>query len=180
MSSVILVPYTHDWPRKFALVHAQLIAVFAGDSIQVEHIGSTSIPGLAAKPVIDVVLGADTLKAIEARATELESCGYTYIARYEQELPMRRYFTKPGTGSCARIHLHAVVLGSKIWRDHIAFRGALRVNNSLRAEYHSLKQDLAARFSQDKAAYTAAKAPFIRTVLDSLQPALGANHECAP
>ena len=167
MSSVSIVPYSKDWPLQFSRLRAEIIGVFADESVRVEHIGSTSIPGLVAKPVIDVLLGADTLNAIEARTHALGRCGYQYISKHEQVLPARRYFTKAATITPLRVHLHAVVVGSRIWREHIAFRDALRADVSLRAQYQTLKIELAHAFSQDKASYTAAKEPFIRATLDA-------------
>jgi GrpB-like predicted nucleotidyltransferase (UPF0157 family) len=175
MSTVTIVPYSSDWPLQFARARDELLAVFADSTVQVEHIGSTSIPGLAAKPVIDVLLGADSLTAIESKAEALEWAGYQYISKYEQELPMRRYFVKPEGHDSLRVHLHAVVLDSSFWQEHIAFRNALRADSLLLAEYHSLKIELAARFPNDKSSYAAAKAPFIRSALTLLQQATGAN-----
>jgi GrpB-like predicted nucleotidyltransferase (UPF0157 family) len=169
MSSVIIAPYTNDWPRQFAQVQSGLLAGFAEMFVQVEHIGSTSIPGLASKPVIDVMLGADTLSVIESRIEFLERSGYQYVSKYEKELPMRRYFVKPEGHSFPRVHLHGVVLGSQFWQEYITFRNALRSDSALLAEYQSLKIELAARFVHDKSSYTAAKTPFIRSVLTAMR-----------
>jgi GrpB-like predicted nucleotidyltransferase (UPF0157 family) len=176
MSSVTIVPYSNDWPLQFAPVRANLLAAFADVTIQVEHIGSTSVPGLAAKPIIDVLLGAGSLTDIESRTEALELIGYQYISKYEKELPMRRYFFKPEAHSSLRVNLHAVVLSSPFWHEHIAFRDALRSDRSLVAEYCSLKTELAARFPHDRPSYTAAKAPFIQSTLNSLHQAMGANY----
>lgn len=165
MSSVTIVPYSDDWPRQFGALRAALLAAFAGMAVEVEHIGSTAVPGLAAKPVIDVLLGADSLAAIESRIGAVEGAGYQYVSRYEREIPMRRYFVKPEGPGSLRVHLHAVVHGSPIWQDHIAFRDGLRADGSLRARYQSLKVELAARFAHDKPAYTEAKASFIQSAL---------------
>lgn len=172
MSSVSIVPHSDDWPLQFKALRAALLEAFAGMGVEVEHIGSTSVPDLAAKPVIDVLLGAGSLVAIESRREALAHAGYQYVPKYEQELPMRRYFVKPAGPAALRVHLHAVVLGSPFWREQIAFRDALRADESFRAAYHSLKMELAARFAHDKAAYTAGKAPFIRSALMRILPAL--------
>lgn len=168
MSSVTIAPYAADWPLQFEAQRAALLAVFAGLAVEVEHVGSTSVPGLAAKPVIDVLLGADSLAAIESRIGAVEGAGYQYVPRYEREIPMRRYFVKPAGSGSLRVHLHGVARGSPIWREHIAFRDALRADESLRAGYQSLKLELATRFAYDKSAYSAGKGPFIRSALASL------------
>lgn len=172
MSSVTIAPYAGEWPRQFEAERATLLAACADIAVEVEHVGSTSVPGLAAKPVIDVLLGAGSLAAIESRREALARAGYQYVPKYEQELPMRRYFVKPAEPGALRVHLHAVVLGSSFWREQIAFRDALRADESFRAAYHSLKLELAARFARDKPAYTAGKAPFIRSALMRILPAL--------
>ncbi len=161
---VVVSPYSPEWPKLFQTLRAELLAAFAPVPVAVEHIGSTAVPGLAAKPVLDLLLGADSLPVIEEKIGALERLGYEYVSKYERELPMRRYFVKPA-GALPRVHVHGVVRGSSIWRDHLAFRAALRADDALRAEYQALKLDLAARFSRDKAAYTEAKAPFIRSAI---------------
>ncbi|TXH71907.1 MAG: GrpB family protein [Lysobacteraceae bacterium] len=167
MSTVIVSPYSQTWPLAFARIRADLLDVFTDARIDIQHIGSTSVPDLAAKPVIDVLLGADSLTIIEDKIGALERSGYRYVPKYERELPMRRYFVK-AEGEHPRVHLHAVVSGSTIWNNHIAFRDALRANPSLRAAYQALKLDLAAAHADDKSAYTAAKSPFIQTALAAL------------
>jgi GrpB-like predicted nucleotidyltransferase (UPF0157 family) len=167
---IVLAPYSSEWPLRFAQLRAELLTTFAATPVEVEHIGSTSVPGLSAKPVIDVLLGAGSLPSIESKTGDLERLGYRYVPKYERELPMRRYFVRAETATCNRVHLHGVVLGSQLWCNHLAFRDALRSDLALLASYQSLKRELATRFATDKSAYTAAKEPFIRSVLDALQP----------
>lgn len=164
MATVVIQPYSSDWPGQFLAAREQLLAAFAPLPVTIAHIGSTAVPGLAAKPVLDLLLGSASLAQIESRVDTLARLGYDYVARYERELPERRYFVKAADGGM-RQHLHGVVLGSALWRDHLAFRDRLRNDAALRAQYQTLKVDLAERFAHDKAAYTAAKEPFIRSVL---------------
>lgn len=164
MTAVQLSPWSADWTRIFASVRDQLLIACAPSEFAIEHIGSTAVPGLVAKPVIDVLLGAPSLAAIEARIAALGAAGFEYIPRYEDVLPMRRYFVSQPAGAL-RVHVHGVAAGSDTWRDHLAFRDALREDAALRDEYQTLKLRLAGTFAQDKAAYTAAKAPFILRVL---------------
>jgi GrpB-like predicted nucleotidyltransferase (UPF0157 family) len=164
MPAVVLAAYSPDWPAAFRAVRAELLSVFAADTICVEHVGSTAVVGLPAKPVIDVLLGAPSLADIEARIGALVAVGYVYRAAYEQVIPDRRYFVRPA-GASLRVHLHGVVQHAHLWREHLAFRDALRRDPSLQQAYQTLKQRLAVQHADDKAAYTAAKAPFIRRVL---------------
>ena len=164
MASVFVSPYSSEWPNLFRILQEDLIRIFAPTSIRVEHIGSTSVPGLAAKPVIDVVLGAASLANIESKINLLAESGYEYVSKYEKEIPERRYFVKPSIHSL-RAHIHAVELDSRIWREHLAFRDALRADSSLRSQYQALKLQLAEEFANDKSAYSTAKNPFIESVL---------------
>jgi GrpB-like predicted nucleotidyltransferase (UPF0157 family) len=164
MPAVILTPYSPDWPTQFHAIREELLSAFAPTMVTIEHIGSTSVPGLAAKPVIDVLLGARSLEDIESKIKSLSEIGYSYVPKYEIEVPTRRYFVRSSATSL-RVHLHAVELGSRIWQEHLAFRDRLRADANLRAEYQSLKVRLAEEFADDKSAYTCAKNPFIQTVL---------------
>ena len=136
----------------------------------VEHIGSTSVPGLAAKPVIDVLLGASSLADVEAKIKPLSEKGYSYISKYERKLPMRRYFVKKPLSASLPIHLHAVELGCSLWQEHLAFRDTLRADPAVLSQYEALKLRLAQEFSDDKSAYTAAKEPFIQSILSIALP----------
>ena len=164
MSMVVISPYSAEWPDCFRAVRKELLAVFAPIVIAVEHTGSTSVPGLAAKPVIDVLLGARSLADVESKIESLGELGYAYVQKYEHEFPARRYFVK-SSAPPLRVHLHAVELGSLFWQEHLAFRNALRTDSALSSRYQSLKLRLAEEFADDKSAYSAAKGPFIRSVL---------------
>lgn len=165
MNTVVVLPYSPDWPEQFETLHALLRDVFTETDIVIEHIGSTAVPGLAAKPVIDIALGAPTLERIEAKIDALAEDGFDYVRKYERELPMRRYFVRPPMDSLLRVHLHGLVSGDDHWQRHLAFRDALRNDPTMRERYQSLKLLLAERHADDKSAYTEAKAPFILEVL---------------
>lgn len=162
----VVSPYSAEWPDLFRGIREELLDVFSPLVVSIEHIGSTSVPGLAAKPVIDVLLGAQSLLDIESRIGPLGERDYAYVSKYEREIPMRRYFVKP-SGASLRVHLHGVEIGSPIWREHLVFRDALRGNLDLRARYQMLKLRLAEEFADDKSAYTDAKGPFIRSALEA-------------
>ena len=164
MSTVIVSPYSAEWPNCFRAIREELLVVFSPIAVAIEHIGSTSVPGLAAKPVIDVLLGAGSLADVESKIEALDARGYLYVKKYEDVLPMRRYFVKAPAASF-RIHLHAVEIDSRIWQAHLAFRDALRSDPGLCARYQSLKLQLAHEFADDKAAYSAAKDPFVQSVI---------------
>lgn len=167
MRTFTVVPYSDSWPHEYERVRSELLAAIEMERVQCEHIGSTSVPGLAAKPVLDLLVGVESLPSIEARTPALERIGFMYISKYENELPMRRYFVRSLPG-CMRVHVHAVVKGSEIWRNQLAFRDLLRDQPEWRERYHALKLELASTYAHDKSAYTAAKGPFIATALAAI------------
>jgi len=173
MTATPLVGYQTQWPANFISAQAQLRRLFEADLFRIEHIGSTAVVGLCAKPVIDILLGAPSWALIEAQVPALAEGGYTYRPEYEAQLPERRYFVRPAQGAMPRIHLHAVLRGRHLWQQHLAFRDALRVDAQLAQRYGALKRELAHAHAHahanDRAAYTAAKAPFITAVLADTQ-----------
>lgn len=163
-TDTIIVEYRSAWPTQFAQVAAELRSVFASEPVGIEHIGSTSVPGLCAKPVLDILVGVASLKAIEPLIPEMTRSGYTYRSEYEGEIPERRYFVR-SSGELPRIHVHGVVRDDRLWVDHMRFRDMLRRDPVLMESYGALKRDLAAYHASDKAAYCRAKAPFILNLL---------------
>lgn len=166
---VVITPYCVEWPAQFLALRTQLTAAFAPVLVAIEHIGSTSVPGLAAKPIIDILLGADSLARVEHAIPRLAELGYEYVPKYEVQLPMRRYFVRAASPSSLKVHLHCAVEDTDFWHEHIAFRDALRGNSVLLKQYQDLKVNLAASLD-DFHAYTDAKAPFIEAALSSMRP----------
>jgi GrpB-like predicted nucleotidyltransferase (UPF0157 family) len=119
------------------------------------------VPGLEAKPVIDVLAGVESLEASRACFDPLAKLGYLY-APYRAEM---HWFCKPHPSRRTH-HLHLVPTGSRRFRDELAFRDALRASPETAAEYATLKHGLARRFADDREAYTDAKSDFIRRVLE--------------
>lgn len=142
-----------------------LARIFTGTDVSIEHVGSTAVPGLGAKPIIDIMLGVSALPEVESRIAQLEWRGYEYVPEYEAQLPERRYFVKPPTRPRS-FHLHCVVRGSDFWRSHIEFRDYVREHPETAAAYLELKQDLAARYRTDRVAYTEGKSAFINSILE--------------
>ena len=160
-----VVAYDARWPERFRLEAEAIARVFSGVACAIEHIGSTAVPGLAAKPIIDILLGAPALADIEARIPAIERLAYVYVPEYEDELPERRYFQKLEDG-VHRGHLHAVEKDGAFWRKHLLFRDTLRARPDVCAAYAKLKRELAGRFRHDPAGYTNAKSDFILGVIE--------------
>ena len=144
------------WPKAFELERARLRPILAPWlSAGVVHIGSTAIPGLAAKPVLDMMAGVGDLDAAAAAIVPLQDLGYIHGPHRVDALHFHR----------SDVNLHLTEPGSPLWRERLAFRDALRADSALAAEYGALKRVLASAHSDDLAAYTGAKRSFVRRVL---------------
>lgn len=158
---VEIAPYDPAWPQLFTeeaeRLHQGLAPWLAGP---IEHIGSTAVPGLAAKPVIDIMAGVTSLEESREAIGAAEAMGYCY-APYQAEI--EHWFCKPSF-ACRTHHLHLIPVGSPQWIRPIAFRNYLRVHSDVAAEYEALKRRLALEHRLDREAYTVAKRPFIDRV----------------
>jgi GrpB-like predicted nucleotidyltransferase (UPF0157 family) len=162
---VVIATYDPRWPQRFEVERASLADLFSGAGATIEHVGSTAVPGLGAKPKIDIMLGIGVLHDVELRIPSLASFGYEYVPELEVQLPERRYFRKPAEGERTH-HLHCVTRPSEFWRRHLLFRDYLRAHPDDARAYFQLKQRLASEHRTDRVAYTAAKSEFIESILD--------------
>jgi GrpB-like predicted nucleotidyltransferase (UPF0157 family) len=160
--SIEIIEYNTAWPAQFlkerAILQAALAEWLVGD---VEDIGSTAVPGLAAKPVIDMMAPVASLEGSRGAIAAAESVGYSFYPYKPDEM---HWFCKPSP-LLRTHHLHIVPLDSRTWVERLAFRDALRQNPELAKEYAALKRRLAVEFANDREAYTDAKTPFIQNVI---------------
>ena len=170
--TVRVVPYDPGWPALFVAEAARLnnILLVHGVALRVEHIGSTSVPGLAAKPILDVLAGWEMANARAAAIGALESAGYTY--RGEQGIPGRDFFRR---GEPRQYHVHLTRVGNATWNDHLTFRDYLRANPAAAADYAALKRALAARYPTDRERYIEGKTEFVQATLGSARAAAAAR-----
>lgn len=166
---IVIAPYDPSWPIRFEAERRALLSLLEPRSFTIEHVGSTSVPGLGAKPIIDIMLGCDRIEEFEAFIPTLEQAGWQYLSEFEAELPERRFLVEPRTRA-RRFHLHAVELDTPFWARHILFRDRLRDNPEIASSYEKLKVSLALRFGEDRESYTAAKSAFIESVLRGAVP----------
>ena len=126
--------------------------VRSGAFVRIEHMGSTAVPGLAAKPIIDMMPGVRSLDDAPPLIAQLESIGYEYVPEYEQPsefdegMPFRRYFRKDVNGERA-FHMHMVEADSDFWRTQLLFRDFLRISPEDAAEYERVKRRVAAEYN---------------------------------
>lgn len=158
----------HDpaWAAAFEAERARLAALLPGTFVAIEHIGSTAVPGLRAKPLIDLLAGVRTIDEAYAINDAMDRIGYTTSPALNASLQTRQWFMRQSGGRRTH-HLHVVVHDSDDWRLRVAFRDRLRRDAGLRAAYTRLKDALAARHADDRDAYTEGKSAFIRAAAAS-------------
>ena len=127
----------------------------------IEHVGSTAVPGLAAKPVIDIMAGVQSLEECRPAIATLEAIGYCYFPHRPEQ---QHWFCKPSAAFRTH-HLHLVPFGSRSWTERLAFRDYLRRDHLTARQYAELKKQLATQYEFDREAYTEAKGPFIQSIL---------------
>ena len=158
---VQLVPYTAEWIRLFEAEKARLQAAIGKHVLDIQHVGSTAIPGMIAKPIIDIGIAVEDFEEARVCIQSVQSLGYEY--RGEQGIPRRHYFVK---GDPRTHHIHMNEVGSRDWEDQVLFRDYLVGHPQLAKEYAALKKELAERHPMDREAFQVGKARFIEWVLE--------------
>jgi len=161
--AVRLAEYDVRWPLEFEQEKDRILAAIGPHVVRVEHIGSTAVPGLASKPVIDMCVTVPSLDAVSACLGPLEALGYEYQPEAERAMPDRRFLLRSANGRATH-HLHMFPEGHPDVDASLRFRDRLRADPTLAREYEQLKHRLSQTLA--RAEYTEAKGPFIRRVLD--------------
>ena len=159
-----IVAYDPSWPARFEQERA-LLSEALGDHVVsgIHHVGSTAVPGLDAKPVIDILVGVADLPSSRPCIDLLAECGYVHAPYRPDQM---HWLCKPDPSRRTH-HLHLVPAGSARFRDELAFRDHLRSHPDTARGYVALKRELAARFEHDREGYTTGKAEFIRAALEA-------------
>jgi GrpB-like predicted nucleotidyltransferase (UPF0157 family) len=157
-----VVAYDPQWPERFERERA-LLADAIGSRVSggIHHVGSTVVPGLEAKPTIDILVGVEDLESARDCFEPLAELGYLYASYLPEEM---NWFCKPSPRR-REFHLHLVPTDSQRFRDELAFRDRLRDSPEVAREYAELKKSLAERFRTDREGYTLGKSDFIARVL---------------
>ena len=158
---IAVVPYDPEWPALFRQLGAALRGVLGDTALRIDHIGSTSIPGLAAKPIIDIQISVAGFDPLEAFRVPIESLGFIFRAS-NPDLTKRYFRETPGE---RRTHIHVRRAGS--WPEQFAllFRDYMRTHDEDAKRYAEIKYHLAQQYGEDRHGYTDAKGPFIWEIM---------------
>ncbi|HLP56761.1 MAG TPA: GrpB family protein [Fluviicola sp.] len=177
-------PYSDQWPLSFGERAADIRQAVGNLPITIDHIGSTAVPGLGAKPIIDILVGVEKEEDLDQLIRPMMAWGYTYFKKYEQQMPYRRLFVlldpltelpaptiidldddySSGELFYPLVNVHCIVKDTHHWIRHIAFRDFLRVHPEVKNRYHQLKEELSQREFAHHLEYNDAKNDFVKEV----------------
>lgn len=160
MTHLFLVQSNDTWQIKFAHERQRLLKVLDGD-VAIEHIGSTSIPGLMAKPIIDIIVGVASTSKLKPAQKVVCELGYVL----EGSRDGHYWLSSPSPDNRHYI-IHLVVKNDQEWQNRISFRDYLRLNPSMARKYQDLKRELAIKYAHDLDAYTFGKASFVTNIIN--------------
>lgn len=161
--TVILAPYDPQWPVLFEREKTLLLSNFDDRIIAIEHIGSTAIPGMPAKPIIDINVAVPSLEKVDLFIEKLPKLGYEYIP--ERRFSDRQFFPK-GPESKRTHHLNLVEVSSETgWKNQLLFRDYMRTHADARQAYIELKTKLAEKYADNRDEYTEQKSSYIREII---------------
>jgi GrpB-like predicted nucleotidyltransferase (UPF0157 family) len=158
--TVTLRSHREEWHQLFSDERNRIVDAVGDPSLPVEHIGSTSICGISAKPILDITVGTPEFELEPPFLKSLETIDYEY--KGENGVPERHFF---GKGVPRMVHLNVVRYGGSFWLSHLAFRDYLKSNRNTACEYEQLKVSLANRFPNDRESYTNGKLAFVEQIL---------------
>lgn len=157
---VRIEPYTSMWAELYAVEAARIQAAIGNFILDLQHVGSTSIPGMVAKPILDLTAAVKQFEAASVCIAPLEGLGYRYLG--ENGIPRRHFFIK---GKPRTHHLHINEIHSRDWENQVLFRDYLCAHPAVAREYAALKMALAHLHPHDRDAYLYGKAPYIQRIL---------------
>jgi len=162
---VVIVDYNPAWPKMYEQEKARIQEAISEYLVDIQHVGSTSIPGLGAKPIIDILPVIRDVALVKHCVQPLALLDYAYFG--EHGIPHRYYFRKPAdiTTQPRTFHLHVLEKGHDQWRMMLLFRDYLRSHPKTAQQYDALKRELATKFGSDRVGYTDAKESFVKSIL---------------
>ena len=160
--AVILVEYNPEWPAIFAREEARLREKLGAVAVRIDHVGSTAVPGLMAKAIIDIQVSVPRVADRDAYVGPLEELGYAY--QPDPRFPTYPFFRYPASGPRLH-HLHVAEAGSGEEHEHLVFRDRLREDPVIASLYRDLKHELARRYFADRTGYSSSKGTFVQDVV---------------
>lgn len=161
---IVVEAYRPAWPGQFRVEAEVLRTALSNLAPRVEHVGSTAVAGLPARPTVDILLGVLRPADIDAHTSRLRNFGYAPAPHSDNDGEQRRFLARTVRGALTH-HVHVVEAFSHTWHRLLLFRDLLRIDPQLVSEYAALKRSLAARYAKNRIAYTAGKTAFIQAVL---------------
>ncbi len=164
--NIVIAPYNPNWPKLAAAELATIKECVPLPYVAMEHLGSTSVPGLDAKPLIDIFIAMEAMNDIPAWTAGLKNLGYIDWPENPDKMHERFFKGMPPFGIGRTHHIHILPIGDD-FTQRVRFRDLLRQNDALRKSYAKLKIDLASTLSKDREGYRNAKSDFIKKALSS-------------
>lgn len=169
---ITLVEYDPEWPQRYRRERENVLGAIGDRVVRIEHVGSTAVPGLAAKPIVDVTATVEDWVTVDRVVEPIESIGYEYVPESaEAEDPWRYFEKRPEDGQAFNLHLRPV--GSDHVEKNVLFRDFLRDNPERAREYEQLKREAADAHPDDLQAYSEAKTEFVESVIDDARSEYG-------
>jgi GrpB-like predicted nucleotidyltransferase (UPF0157 family) len=160
--TVRIEKYNPEWKNKFEKEQIRLESALKEYNVNIQHVGSTSIIGCSAKPIIDIAIGVESLEYGEKLIAVLEKIGYIYDG--DGKIPGRHFFKK-GNGELRTHYIHLEPINGELWSNHILYRDYLNNHFELVKEYSNLKESLESEFADNRDGYARKKDPFIENIL---------------
>ncbi len=164
LEEVRIFPHDPNWPEQYEMEKARLVALFPDAFLSLEHVGSTAVPGMEAKPIIDMMGGVRSIEEADALLPKLCQNGYCTSAEFNATLVDQRWLMRHALGHRTH-HLHLVIHNGDEWQRKLAFRNSLRTYQDVARRYQELKSKLAEAMGADREAYTSAKTAFVEEVV---------------
>ncbi|MEO8666798.1 MAG: GrpB family protein [Ignavibacteria bacterium] len=185
---VIIEEYRESWAKDFSELSGVISKTLEVMNVSIDHIGSTSVKGLGAKPIIDILIGVEDESCLDKTITPMQQNGFTYYKKYERPTvrwtawPERRHYVKlkpltdqmppviidhdevPGKNFTSYSSIHTLVKNTDGWKRHIAFRDFLRAHDDIRDEYYLLKKEIIKQEFENMLKYNDAKNDFVKDV----------------
>ncbi len=160
---VTVYPYDETWPQEYEKEKETLKTILKDFDFKIEHVGSTSIPGLSAKPIIDIAIGVDRTETMLEMEKVLADAGYDMLNSIETK---GEILARKGTPENRTHYIHIQILGSEYWNEFIYFKQYMLDHPDDVKAYEKLKTELSVKFADERKKYTAAKNDFISSILE--------------